>query len=78
MPRPANPPDLSTFAGRLGASIRARRERAKLTVDEAASAASVPVPTWYNWESGRHVSLERLPEIAKALGCSVRLLVPEE
>lgn len=74
--RPAEPQDTSTFAGQVGAEIRKRREKAKLSVEEAAAAAGAPVPTWYHWEKGRHLPLERLPAIAAALKCSVRQLIP--
>lgn len=33
MPRPSKPVDTSTFTGQIGARIRARRERLKLTVE---------------------------------------------
>lgn len=71
-------PDLTTFAGRVGAGIRARRERLKKTGDEAAAEADVPRATWYAWESGRSLTLQQLPRIAKALGCKVRALLPDE
>lgn len=75
MPRPqTEPPD--TFAGRIGAEIRRRREQKNFTVEDAARRARVPVQSWYNFEKGK-LLLERLPAIAKALGCKVRLLIPE-
>lgn len=67
-----------TFAERVGAQIRARRELKKYSVEEAAGRADIPVPTWYHFESGRHLRLERLPAIAKALRCGVRTLIPDE
>ncbi len=70
--------DLSTFAGRVGAMIRARREKLKKTGDEAAAAAGVPRATWYAWEAGRSLTLQQLPKIASALGCKVRTLLPDE
>lgn len=70
------PPD--TFVGRIGQRIRTRRERKKLTVESAAAAAGVAVPTWYHWEAGRHLQVDRLPAIAAALSCKVRDLVPNE
>jgi len=76
--RPAKEQDTSTFIGQIGAEIRRRRERAKLTVVEAAAAAGVPAPTWYHWEAGRYLPLDRLPAIAGALGCKVRMLIPAE
>lgn len=76
--RPPKKPDVSTFPGRVGAAIRARRERLKKSGDEAAAAAGVPRATWYAWEAGRSLTLQQLPRIAKALACKVRLLLPDE
>lgn len=38
----------------------------------------VPQATWYAWEAGRSLTLQQLPKIAKALGCKVRTLLPDE
>lgn len=76
---PGRPPvERDTFTGRVGAIVRAKREAKKLSVDRAAGRAGVPASTWYAFESGRHLTLERLPAIAKVLGCKVRLLIPPE
>ena len=77
MARPAKPQDESTYLGRVGATIRRRREQKHLTVAEASKLADVPAPTWYHWESGGNLSLDRLPAIAAALGCKKRDLIPE-
>jgi predicted transcriptional regulator len=50
----------------------------KRTAPEAAQAAGVPLRTWYAFEQGRSLNIEQLPRIAKALGCKVRLLLPDE
>jgi len=76
MARPTKPVDQSTFAGQVGARIRARRWRQKLTVQAAAELAGMPAPTWYHCEDGRHLALDRLPAIAAALECTVRSLIP--
>lgn len=78
MPRPNEPIDETTFVGRIAGEIRRRRERKKLSVDDAAAAAGASVQTWYHWEKGRHLPLDRLPAIAAALGCRVRALIPDE
>lgn len=69
-------PSPSTFVGQIGARIRARRVELDRTVEEAAKAAKVAVPTWYHWEAGRHLQIQRLPAIAKALQCDVVDLIP--
>lgn len=73
---PAQTPAPKSFAGKVGAEIRRRREAKKLSAEEAARKAGVPLPTWYHFEKGR-LQLERLPAIAKALGCSVRAIIPD-
>lgn len=78
MPRPPSTIDETTFVGQIAANIRRRRERKKLSVEDAAAAADAPVQTWYHWEKGRHLPLDRLPAIAHALGCKVRALIPDE
>lgn len=76
MPRPPKPSNESTYAGRVAAAIRARRTRKKLSVEAAADRAGMPRPTWYAVESGRSLTIERLPAIAAALGCQPRQLLP--
>lgn len=76
MPRPRKPVDQSTFAGQVGARIRARRLKLRLEVAQAAERAGVSVPGWYHWEDGRHLPLDALPRVAEALECSVRSLLP--
>ncbi len=77
MPRPPKDLDQSTFIGQVGARIRARRVRRKLSVEEAAAAAGAAVPSWYHWECGTRLRLESLPAIAAALGCQPRALLPQ-
>jgi transcriptional regulator with XRE-family HTH domain len=74
--RPSKPQNETLFAGRVGAIIRRKRVQRKLSVEQAAELAGVAAPTWYHWEAGRHLPLERLPAIAAALKCSVRTLLP--
>lgn len=78
MPRPLREHKPRTFTERVAAQVRARRLRKKLTVEEAARAAGVPAPTWYHFEAGRSLTLERLPAIAAALGCTPRALLPAD
>ena len=69
-------PDTSTFTGQVAARIRERRLKKKISVEDAAAAAGVSAQAWYHWEKGTHLPLEALPKAARALGCSVRSLIP--
>lgn len=61
-------PDLSTYAGRFGAHIRAIREKMKLTQQEVADACDVKDATIGHWELGRYFpSVEKLPLLAEVL-----------
>ena len=77
MARPAKP-QASTFAGQIGALVRARRLRKRLSVEAAAEAAGATASVWYAWEHGRSMRLEALPRIAAALGCRARQLLPAD
>jgi hypothetical protein len=77
MPRPAHKVDESTFAGQISAEIRRRRLKKFERAEDAAAAAGVPAYRWYRWESGV-LTIDALPLAAKALGCSVRSLIPVE
>jgi transcriptional regulator with XRE-family HTH domain len=68
--------DTSTFRGKVAERIRARRTALGLSVEDAAGRAGVAAPTWYHWEAGHHLRLDRLPAIAAALGCSVKAMMP--
>jgi transcriptional regulator with XRE-family HTH domain len=77
MTRPPKPSDTSTYAGRFGAALRARRERKRLSVAEAASKAGCAASTWYHWEKAERLpSLDDLPAIAAALKCKPAALLP--
>lgn len=57
-------------------NFREARERANLSVVDAAYKLSVSVPTIYYWESGTYTpETKRLPEIAKLYGCSTDYLL---
>lgn len=77
MPRPAQDVDQSTFAGQVSAEIRRRRIKKFDRVEDAAASVGVAPKAWYHWETGRP-TLACLPVVARALGCSARLLVPKE
>lgn len=75
----AKQPDLTTYAGRFAAKLRARRIKLKLSVEDVAAQCGVVVSGWYHWENGKHSpSIAVLPQIAAALQCKIKALLPEE
>lgn len=78
MARPLKEIDESDLPGQIGARIRAQRLKLKLSVDEAAKRAGVSPPGWYHWEKGEALPLARLRAIARALGCTMRSLLPAD
>ncbi len=72
-------PDLSTYAGRFGAHIRAIREKKKLTQLNAAKSIGISSSTLSLWESGmRFPDVENLPILANTLKLKhVRDLFPD-
>lgn len=78
MARPLKDIDETDLPGQVGANIRARRLKLKLSVDEAAKRAGVSKPGWYHWEKGETLPLARLRDIARALGCTMRSLLPPD
>ncbi len=76
MPRPLKDLSPDSYAQQVGAVIRRRRVRRKLTVEGAAAAAGIAAPTWYAIEHGRSLRVEGLPAIAAALDCKPSALLP--
>ncbi len=76
MPRPATEVDQSTFSGQVAAEVRRRRLKKFPRAEDAAAAAGVPLQTWYGWEQRGKITLDALPIVAEALGCSPRQLLP--
>ncbi len=74
--RPQKAVEATTFAAEIGKKIRETRERKAMTVEDCSLAAEVSIPTWYHFESGRSIGLDKLPRIAGALGVSVKSLIP--
>lgn len=71
-------PDASTWRGRFGIRLKELRERKKLTTPELAEALGAGVVTVYEWERGlKTPNVDRLPDIAAALGVKPSDLVPE-
>lgn len=77
--RPRVESDGSSYSGRLAIAIRARRDKAKRLPADVAQEMGVALATYYRWESGEAAPrMDDLPALAKALGCSVRSLMPAE
>lgn len=72
---PKEPTTPATYAQAVGAEVRAKRMHRGLTAQDCADAAGVALQTWYSFELGK-LTLDRLPMIAAALGCSIRSLLP--
>ncbi len=70
------PVDSDAFLVGIGNIIRETRKRKGLSVEHCATAANVAAPTWYHFESGRSIGLDKLPHIAAALGVKVAKLIP--
>ncbi len=82
---PAQKPiDDSTYSGRFAARLRELREKAGLTVEQVAEAMEsngykMAARSFYHWEQAkRDPPLDAFPALAKALGQSVRNLMPKE
>ena len=75
--RPAEPITGDSFAAAIGRRIRELRERRGLSVADCAALAGVAAPTWYHFERGRSIGLDKLPRIAAALGVKTSRLMPE-
>ena len=72
-------PDLTTYSGRFAARIRALRDKTGMSADEFAEKHGFNRTTYYSWEIGYATpSFDKLPELAKAFGISVRTLIPKE
>jgi transcriptional regulator with XRE-family HTH domain len=75
--RPPKEIDTGTFAGALGANVRAARVRRKMRAADLAAAIGRPVKTLWDWEVGRGtIPAQDLAAIAAALRCSVPSLLP--
>ena len=76
--RPNKAVNLDAYSGRFAARLRELRLKRKMTVDQLAKISGIPDKTLYKWESGDHApTIDRLPELAQALGVKPRTLLPE-
>ena len=71
--------DTSTYSGRFAVRLRMLRDKTGMSADAFAEKHGFNRATWYAWEIGRMTpSFDKLPDIAKAFGLSVRTLIPKE
>ena len=78
-PRQRKEIDTTTYTGRFAERLRTLREKKRLTVDELAVKSGISERTLFSWEGAeRSPSIEQLPQLASALGVSVRTLMPEK
>jgi transcriptional regulator with XRE-family HTH domain len=74
--RPPKPISRKTPSGRLGARIRAARERIGKTGAQCATEMGVSPMAWCDWEHGRvNMPVSRLGPIARVLGVAAGELV---
>lgn len=78
--RPSRPVNTETFAGRLGAAIRARREELGMTLDDAEAAACglVSASLWGSYEGGVEPGVRRYVAVCLALGVGPTDLLPKD
>ena len=79
-PRQRKPVDNSTYAGRFAERLKYLREKAGMSVDQLSEQTGVQRSKLYFWENGKHAAAlnDDLLSIAKALGVSIRTLIPAE
>lgn len=79
MSRTTSAEDTTTYSGRLGKSVRARREKLGISVSDFAASLKVKPVTIYAWESGKNpVPINIVPTIAKVLGTTAAKILPAE
>ena len=76
--RPRKQVDTSTYRGRFALRLKELREEAGLSVEQFAEKSGIPAATIYDWEKARRVpSIDRIPELAKALGIEIQTFLPK-
>lgn len=66
------------YRTQLGARLRELRERAGLSVDEAAEKVGLHRTTWYDYQAGRTIpDFLVVVQISRVLGCELMDLVPD-
>lgn len=76
-PKPRKEIDTSTYTGRFAERLRMLREKKKMSVEELSEKSGIPRTTLYDWESDKKIpGIDRLPQLAEALGVALRTLMP--
>jgi transcriptional regulator with XRE-family HTH domain len=77
-PRQRKEVDTSTYSGRFAVRLRALRDKTGMSADAFAEKHGFARTTYYGWETGVSVpSLDVFPQLAEALGVTVRNLMPK-
>ena len=79
-PRPRKKIDLDTYEGRFARRLVELREKAGLTVEEAAEQIGVCAAAIYDWEKGRRrPDIKKFPKISEVYNLKwVKDLLPKE
>jgi len=65
--------------GKVRAALAETREKAGLIVEGLAEVTGLPTRTLYDWESTKSSPpVKYLPQLAEALGVTLRILMPKE
>ena len=78
-PRQRKELDTTTYVGKFAERLVMLREKKKMTIDELAEKSGIPKTTLFNWQGMKCApTIDKFPQLAKALGVSVRYLMPEK
>ena len=80
MPRPRGEVDTKSYLGRFAVRLKTLREKANLTMEEAAESLGVTLNTVYKWEDASRVPpLQKFQEIAELYKLKkIKDLMPDE
>jgi transcriptional regulator with XRE-family HTH domain len=78
-PRPRKVVDTNMYSGRFAVRLRQLRDKAGLTTRELSEQTGIPLSPIQSWDGGRKSpTIDNFPILAKALGVTVRTLLPKE
>ena len=80
MARPRGEVDTSSYIGRFAVRLKTLREKAKLTVEDAAYSLGVTLKTVYTWEDGSRVlPPQKFQEVARLYRLKkIKDILPDE